>query len=72
VDPERAAQIEVAVGGALTGASGETLTAPRVDSINTFEAPDTVVPKPLQATVRDGRLQLQLEPRSVSVLVLQQ
>ena len=73
VDPERPAQIEIALGGgAVTAATGETLTAPRVDSINTFEAPDTVAPKPLSATLQAGRLQLRLEPKSVSVLVLQQ
>ena len=30
-------------------AVGETLTAPKVDSVNTFESPNTVVPKPVAA-----------------------
>jgi alpha-N-arabinofuranosidase len=72
VDPERPAQIDVALGDITTSAvTGETITGPQVDSINTFEAPGTVVPKPLSATVEDGRLQVTLEPKSVSVLVLQ-
>ncbi|MEO6186045.1 MAG: alpha-L-arabinofuranosidase C-terminal domain-containing protein [Steroidobacteraceae bacterium] len=73
VDPLRVAQIEVGLGGAqIASATGETLTAPSVDSVNTFDAPETVVPRPLNATVQAGRLQLHLEPKSVSVLVLQQ
>jgi hypothetical protein len=28
-------------------AAGETLTAPEVDSVNSFGAPNTVVPKPI-------------------------
>jgi alpha-N-arabinofuranosidase len=32
--------------------AGETLTAEKVDSVNTFEAPRTVVPKPASATGR--------------------
>ena len=71
VDPVRAASIDVSIAGiAVKSASGETLTAPRVDSINTFDAPKTVQPKPLNATVNAGRLQVTLEPKSVSVIVL--
>ena len=33
-------------------ASGETLTGPAIDSVNTFEAPDTVVPKPAAGDAR--------------------
>jgi alpha-L-arabinofuranosidase len=73
VDPARAANIEVNLAGAaVRSASGETLTAPRVDSINTFDAPDTVVPKPLRATVDGGRLLVTLEPKSVNVITVVQ
>ena len=37
-------------------AAGETLTAPKVDSVNTFDAPNTVAPKPISAKVQGGRL----------------
>ena len=62
--------VDIALDGSFTAVTGETLTAEKVDSINTFEAPDTVVPKPLTATVESGRLKVTLEPKSVSVLVL--
>jgi alpha-N-arabinofuranosidase len=48
------------------------LTAPRVDSVNTFEAPNTVVPKPIPVKVRGSRLALKLEPKSVTVISLEQ
>jgi alpha-L-arabinofuranosidase len=70
VDPVRSAPIDIALGGSFSGVAGETLTAPKVDSINTFEAPDVVTPKPLTATVQAGRLQTTVEPKSVSVFVL--
>jgi alpha-N-arabinofuranosidase len=71
VDPVRAAAIDVSIAGmALKTATAETLTAPRVDSINTFSAPATVTPKPLSATLDQGRLRVTLEPKSVSVIVL--
>jgi alpha-L-arabinofuranosidase len=71
VDPQRPATVTVDIEGATASAvTGETLTAPRVDSINTFDAPDVVAPKALDATLDDGRLQVVLEPRSVSVLTL--
>ena len=53
-------------------ASGETLTAPRVDSVNTFEAANTVVPKPISARAQNGKLILQLEPKSVTVVSVEQ
>ncbi len=71
VDPSRPVEIDVALQGASGGSvTGETLTGPRVDSINTFDAPQTVVPKPLQASLTGNRLTATLEPKSVSVLVI--
>ncbi|HWW77692.1 MAG TPA: alpha-L-arabinofuranosidase C-terminal domain-containing protein, partial [Pyrinomonadaceae bacterium] len=50
LDPNRPAEIEASLPGvAATSASGETLTAPKVDSVNTFDAPNAVVPKPFAA-----------------------
>jgi alpha-N-arabinofuranosidase len=72
VDPTRPVQIEVDLrGAAVRSVTGEALTAPQVDSINSFEAPRTVVPKPLAASVENGRLRVTLEPKSVNVLGLQ-
>jgi alpha-L-arabinofuranosidase len=71
VDPARSATIDVNIAGAaVRSATGETLTAPRVDSINTFDAPAVVAPKPLATTLDAGRLQVTLEPKSVSVIAL--
>jgi alpha-N-arabinofuranosidase len=72
VDPSRSVQVDVDLGtAAIRSATGETLTAAKVDSINTFAAPRTVAPKPLTASVANGRVRVTLEPKSVSVLALQ-
>jgi len=73
LDPNR----DVEIGASLVGitaksAAGETLTAPKVDSVNTFEAPNTVVPKPMSARVQSGKMLLKLEPKSVSVISVEQ
>jgi len=71
VDPTRPAPLEVSLAGAtFRSATAETLTAPRVDSINTFESPRTVVPRSLDVSVARGRLSSTLPPRSVSVITL--
>jgi alpha-N-arabinofuranosidase len=43
-----------------------------VDSVNTFEAPNIVVPKPISARAQGGKLILQLEPRSVTMVSVEQ
>jgi len=73
LDPNR----DVEIGASLVGitaksATGVTLTAPKVDSVNTFEAPNTVVPEPVSARVQSGKLLLKLEPKSVSVISVEQ
>ena len=69
LDPVEPLEIEADLTGITAkSAKGETLTAPAVDSINTFETPDTVVPKPVSAKVQGGKLVLKLEPKSVTVI----
>jgi alpha-N-arabinofuranosidase len=69
VDPIQSVDIEVSpVGMTVSSAVGEILTAPKVDSVNTFDAPNTVVPKPLSARIQGGKLAVKLEPRSVTVI----
>ena len=69
VDPTKPAEIAATLSGITAGsASGETLTAPAVDSVNTFEAPATVAPKPAQATLANGHLAVTLPPKSVTVV----
>jgi alpha-N-arabinofuranosidase len=73
LDPDRPVSIEASLTGITPrSAAGETLTAPRVDSVNTFEAPDTVVPKPIPAQVRGGTVALTLDPKSVTVISVAQ
>jgi alpha-N-arabinofuranosidase len=69
LDPNEPIEIEASLTGITAkSAAGETLTAPKVDSVNTFEAPNTVVPKPVSAKVQSGKLTVKLEPKSVTVI----
>ena len=71
VDPNEFVDIQVNISGInARTASGETLTAPRVDSVNTFEAPNTVTPKPIAAKIQNGKLTIKLDPKSVTVISL--
>ena len=72
VDPARPATLEIDVAGVkVKRAQGETLAAPKVDSVNTFAAPSTVVPKPLTGRVANGKVTLTLAPASVSVVAIE-
>ncbi len=72
IDPEKPVEIDAEIAGmTIKSAKGETLTAPAVDSVNTFMAPNTVVPKPVSASVKSGRLELTVEPKSVTVISLE-
>jgi alpha-N-arabinofuranosidase len=71
LDPTKPAEIAATVSGvAARTAAGETLTAPAVDSVNTFEAPATVAPRPATAVVQGGRVSITLAPKSVTVLAV--
>jgi alpha-N-arabinofuranosidase len=73
IDPDQPAEIEISLAGSTPkSAVGQTLTALKVDSVNTFDAPSTVVPKPISARVQDGKLALRLEPKSVTVISVEQ
>ena len=73
VDPNQPIEIEVSLAGIMPkSAAGETLTASKVDSVNSFAAPNAAVPKPISAKVQGGKLSLKLEPKSVTVLSVEQ
>jgi len=73
VDPNEPVEIELHFAGTTAkSAAGATLTAPQVDSVNTFDAPNTVVPKPISAKTQGGKLTLKLEPKSVTVVAIEQ
>jgi len=69
IDPNQSAEIDLSIAGMnAKSAAGQTLTAPKVDSINTFNAPNAVVPKPTSAMAENGKLTLTVEPKSVTVI----
>jgi len=73
IDPEQPVEIEANLAGITAkSAAGETLTAPKVDSVNTFDTPNTVMPKPISAKIQGGKLALRLEPKSVTVVSVEQ
>jgi alpha-N-arabinofuranosidase len=72
LDPAKPIDIDAAITGlAVKSAKGETLSASQVDSVNTFAVPNSVVPKAVSASVKDGRLTLTVEPKSVTVISLE-
>jgi alpha-N-arabinofuranosidase len=69
IDPNQPVEIEASIAGVTAkSAAGEILTAPKVDSVNTFDAPNTVAPKPILVKIQGGKLNLRLEPKSVTVI----
>ena len=69
VDPNQPVEVEANLTGITAkSASGETLTGPRVDSVNTFDAPNTVVTKPVSVNIQAGKLTVKLGPKSVTVI----
>ena len=69
IDPHQPAEITTTITGfAARSASGETITGSAIDSVNTFEAPDTVIPKPVTVRLDGQRLTLVLPPKSVTVV----
>jgi alpha-N-arabinofuranosidase len=73
LDAENPIAIDAALAGVIAkSAKAETLTAPAVDSHNTFESPNAVVPRPTAVKFQDGRLSMIVEPRSVTVVSIEQ
>jgi alpha-L-arabinofuranosidase len=69
VDARQPATVEVDLGKvSARSASGETLAALKVDAVNTFDSPKTVVPKAITVPVKAGRMTLTVAPASVTVL----
>jgi alpha-N-arabinofuranosidase len=69
VDPKAPVAITTMLSGMTArSASGEVLTGAAIDSVNTFDAPDAVAPRPVPVTLEGQRLSLTLAPRSVTVV----
>ena len=72
LDPEKPVDLDAEISSMKAKSErGETLTEPAVDAVNTFEAPNAVVPKPFSANLKNGRLALTVEPKSVTVVSLE-
>lgn len=69
LDARRSTWVQLDARG-MDHATGETLAAPRIDSVNTFERPGEVSPRPLTAKRGKAGLRLELPPHSVSVVAL--
>ena len=73
VDPNQPVEVEISLTGIIAkSATGETLTGPKVDSVNTFDSPNTVNTKSVSAKIQGGKLALRLEPKSVTVISVEQ
>ena len=73
LDPNQPVEIDANLAGITAkSAVGQTLTAPKVDSVNAFDAPNTVTPKPISGKVQGSTLTLKLEPKSVTVISVEQ
>jgi alpha-N-arabinofuranosidase len=69
IDPNRPARIAASIDGFNTrSASGQVLTAPAVDSHNSFDRPNTVVPRPFSGRAGAGGLVFDLPPKSIAVV----
>ena len=72
IDPNMPLDVDLAaIGLKAKTATGETLAAPKIDSVNDFDHPDTVKPSPVKATLTGGKLILTLKPKSVTVVEIE-
>jgi alpha-L-arabinofuranosidase len=71
LDPNREATIRIAVPGVRArAASGTVLTAPQVNTVNSFDRPDAVVPRPISAQASGDALTVRLPSKSVTMLAV--
>ena len=71
LDPAKAKDVAVNLSGVrVSRAAGQVLTGPNVNSVNTFDAPETVSPRAIQGRVSNGRVTVSLPAKSVAVLAL--
>jgi alpha-L-arabinofuranosidase len=70
VDARRPATVRILADG-IKSATGQMLSAPHFDSVNTFADPLNVHPTPLSVTSAGGKLHLNLPPHSITVVSLQ-
>jgi alpha-N-arabinofuranosidase len=72
LDPAAEATVRVTLPeGRFGKASGQVLTAPNVNSVNTFEQPNTVTPRPIAGKVSGGVVTIELPAKSVAMIALE-
>ncbi|TVV74160.1 alpha-N-arabinofuranosidase [Sphingomonas solaris] len=72
LDANNPADVTASIPGvAASRAEGEVLTAASFNTVNTFQAPAAVAPKPFRAVAQGGSLTLRLPPHSVTVVHLE-
>jgi alpha-L-arabinofuranosidase len=67
LDPDRAAHVVTGLSGT---ASGQILTGPKMDSHNTFAAPNAIHPVAYSGSSERGKLTFDLPARSVAVVAV--
>ncbi len=72
LDPNRASTVSVSLAGlSAAGVTGRVLTAPAMNALNSFDAPQTLVPTPFTgARLENGALTVTLPAKSVVMLEL--
>jgi len=70
VDAEKPTTVTAAIAAAHS-AVGQVLTAPAVDSYNSFDRPNAVAPAPYRGRVSGGKVTLDLPPKSIAVVEVQ-
>ncbi len=69
VDPNNTASLALPFEGySIENVSAETLYASTIDAVNTYENPDNVSPKAINASVSGNNISLTVQPQSVTVL----
>jgi len=73
LDPNRSAEITTRVtGSTVRSITGEVLTAPLMNAMNTFENPNAIRPTQFSSyKIQDSQVMLSIPPKSVVVLELQ-
>ncbi|HVI99497.1 MAG TPA: alpha-L-arabinofuranosidase C-terminal domain-containing protein [Sphingomonas sp.] len=72
VDPHQSARVRVSIDGvAARGAQGRILTGPAMDTRNTFDRPNTLVPAAYSGRADGGALVFDLPAKSVAVVAVE-
>ena len=71
-NPKQELEVAVNLGNEkVSSAKGRILTAPLMDTHNTFEKPETIKPAPFSASAKNGKLSVKLTAKSVVVVAVE-